>query len=281
MNDREERGGAEEPPRVHEPGPLSRRLTPISRWIITSLIAPLCVFVLFSLLNRTRVYGRRRILQRRNTLFLANHQSMIDSFPIVYYLSYPGWVFKPHLSPWNAAAAENFFSSPLLAWIFHQFKCIPVRRGRRDLKALIRCGRVLRNGMMLLFPEGTRSRNGRVGRGRAGTGMIILQTRPAVIPVTIDGMDRILPIGRRLPRIGQRLSIYVGRPLSYDDLTAQGRSREIAQRIVDRSMDRIRFQRHVLDRLRSAGRPAPSGEGPRAGGPGKRRQRSDDLDSGG
>ncbi|WP_419941603.1 lysophospholipid acyltransferase family protein [Candidatus Palauibacter sp.] len=253
MSDREDPTRRGAPAGGYTPGPITRWSTPVTRWIITNVVAPPCVFLLFGLLNRTRVYGRRRLLHARNTLILANHQSMMDSFPIAYFLFYPEKAFRPHLAPWNAAAAENFFKSPLLAWIFHQFKCIPVRQGRRDPKALLRSARVLREGTMMLFPEGTRSRDGRVGRGRPGAGMVILQTGPAVIPVTIDGMDRILPIGTRLPRIGKRLSIYIGRPIAYRDLAAQGHSREIAQRIVDRVMDRISFQRRVLSRLHRTG----------------------------
>ncbi|WP_419948755.1 lysophospholipid acyltransferase family protein [Candidatus Palauibacter sp.] len=253
MNDREDHARAAEPLAAYAPGPVTRRLTPVTRWIITNVIAPPCVFLLFSLLNRTRIYGRRRIPRTANTLILSNHQSMIDSFPLAYFLFYPEKVFRPHLAPWNAAAQENFFSSPFLAWVFDQFKCIPVRRGRRDLKALLRCARELRRGTMMLFPEGTRSRDGKVGRGRAGAGMVILQTRPCVLPVTIDGMDRILPIGARFPRVGRRLSIYIGRPLDYEDLADEGRSREVAQRIVDRAMHRVRFQRRVLARLDRGG----------------------------
>ena len=92
------------------------------------------------------------------------------------------------------------------------------------------------------------------GGGRAGAGMVILQTRPHVVPITLDGLDRVLPIGSRLPRIGQRVSIYVGRPVPYDDLTAEGRSRESAQQIVDRVMERIAFQQRVLRRLRRSRR---------------------------
>ena len=254
---------ASEPAGEYVLNPVARWFLPVTRWVMTNLIAPPCVFLLFGLLNRTRVYGRHRIPRAANTLVLANHQSMIDSFPIAYFLFYPEKAFRPSLAPWNAAAAENFFRGPFQAWFFHQFQCIPVRRGRRDLRALIRSARVLRAGTLMLFPEGTRSRDGQIGRGRAGAGMVVLQTRPSVIPVTIDGMDRILPVGRRFPRFGQRLSIYVGHPLRYDDLAEQGRSREIAQKIVDRVMRRIRFQRRMLARLnRGRGSRAARGAGP-------------------
>ena len=102
---------------------------------------------------------------------------------------------------------------------------------------------------MVLFPEGTRSRDGSIGRGRAGAGMVISETHPNVVPVTIEGMDRVLPIGARFPRIGQRISIYFGRPICFADLEGAPSNRENAQIIVDRVMDRVRFQRRVLDRM--------------------------------
>ncbi len=247
--DRENPKRASASPPDWAPGPITRWLTPATRWVITNLVAPPLVFLLFGLLNRTRVYGRGRVPHLPNTLVLSNHQSMIDSFPIAYYLFFPEKTFRPHLAPWNAAAAENFFKNPFFGWVFHQFQCIPVRRGRRDLRAMIRSANVLRAGILTLFPEGTRSRNGEVGRGRAGAGMVILQTRPHVVPITLDGLDRVLPIGSRLPRIGQRVSIYVGRPVRYDDLASEGRSRKSAQQIVDRVMERIAFQQRVLRRL--------------------------------
>src|SRR2546430_16779712 len=72
---------------------------------------------------------------------------------------------------------------------------------------------VLPHGVMTLFPEGTRSRDGAVGPGRPGPGLLILATRPRVIPVAIDGMRAVLPIGRYLPRIFQRVAVSFGSPV--------------------------------------------------------------------
>src|SRR6266566_2950263 len=92
-----------------------------------------------------------------------------------------------------------FNRNPLLAWLADNWKCIWVREGRRDLHALHRMIQVLPGGVMTLFPEGTRSRDGAVGPGRPGAGLLILATRPRVVPVAIDGMQAVLPIGRYLP----------------------------------------------------------------------------------
>src|SRR3989454_9632627 len=81
---------------------------------------------------------------------------------------------------------------------------------------------------MTLFPEGTRSRDGAVGPGRPGPGLLILATQPRVIPGAIDGMQAVLPIGRYLPRIFKRIAVSFGSPVDYTDLLAMPRTRETA-----------------------------------------------------
>ncbi|HKC39221.1 MAG TPA: lysophospholipid acyltransferase family protein, partial [Gemmatimonadales bacterium] len=105
---------------------------------------------------------------------------------------YPQSWWRPHLIPWNPAAAENFYRTPILAWLADNWKCIWVRPGRRDLHALHKMIEVLPAGVMTLFPEGTRTRDGSVGPGQAGPGLLILATRARVIPVLIEGMRDVL-----------------------------------------------------------------------------------------
>src|SRR3989442_4191605 len=95
---------------------------------------------------------------------------MLDSFVVGLAAFYPQSWLKPHLIPWNPAAAENFYKNPLLAWLADNWKCIWVREGRRDLHALHRMIQVLPRGVMTVFPEGTRSRDGSGGPGRPVAG---------------------------------------------------------------------------------------------------------------
>src|SRR5712692_9311611 len=230
-------------------GRLFQVLWPITSFLVTNLTVTL-FWVLFFVLNRTTVIGRRNVGEERNTLLLSNHQSMLDSFLVGLAAFYPQSWLKPHLIPWNPAAAENFYKNPLLAWLAENWKCIWVREGRRDLHALHRMIQVLPCGVMTLFPEGTRSRDGAVGPGRPGTGLLILATRPRVIPVAIDGMRAVLPIGRYLPRIFKRINVSFGPPVDYTDLLAMPRTRETAQAVIDRVMAAIRVQHAELRRRR-------------------------------
>ena len=110
---------------------------------------------------------------------------------------------------------------------------------------------VLPGGVMTLFPEGTRTRDGSVAEGRPGPGLLILATQPRVIPVAIDGMQDVLPIGKQLPRIGKRVYVSYGAPIDYTEFLALPRTRETAQALMDRVMDAIRAQHAELRLIRS------------------------------
>ncbi len=229
-------------------GRLFRLLWPVTSYLVTNLTVTV-FWVLFFVLNRTRVSGRKNVGTAPNTLLLSNHQSMLDSFLVGLAAFYPRSLLQPHLLPWNPAAAENFYRTPILAWLADNWRCIWVQPGRRDLHALHRMIQVLPRGVMTLFPEGTRTRDGSVGPGHAGTGLLILATRARVIPVTIEGMREVLPIGRSVPRIFKRISVTYGPPLDYAEFLARPRTRQTAQALIDRVMAAIRAQHEELRRL--------------------------------
>src|SRR5436190_5807160 len=222
---------------------------PVTSYVVTNVTVTL-FWLVFFVFNRTVVIGRRNVGEERNTLLVSNHQSMLDSFLVGLAAFYPASWLKPQLLPWNPAAAENFYKNPVLAWLADNWKCIWVREGRRDLHALHRMIEVLPRGVMTLFPEGTRSRDGSVGPGRAGPGLLILATRPRVIPVAIDGMNAVLPIGCYVPRIFKRITVSFGPPLDCADFVTLPRTRETAQALMDRAMDAIRAE---FSRSRTAG----------------------------
>jgi 1-acyl-sn-glycerol-3-phosphate acyltransferase len=232
-------------------GKLFRFLWPITSYLVTNITVTL-FWMYFFILNRTTVIGRKNVGEQRNTLLLSNHQSMIDSFLVGLATFYPKSWIKPYLQPWNPAALENFYGNPLLAWLAENWKCIPVREGRRDLRALHRMAEVLPNGVMTLFPEGTRTRDGSVRKGRAGAGLVVLSTQPRVIPVAILGMNRVLPIGRVVPKVFQRIYVSYGQPVDCSEWFGMPRTRETAQLVVDRVMHAIRSQHAELRRIAGA-----------------------------
>lgn len=234
-------------------GKIPKLVWATTSYLLTNFTITL-FWLFFHVLNRTTVFGQENVGEEPNTLLLSNHQSMIDSFFVGMKAYYPKSLVKPHLLPWNPAAAENFYKSPILVFLAKHWRCIPVRPGRRDLRALRNMIEVLPTSVMTLFPEGSRSRDGTVGPGKVGAGMLILATRPRVIPVAIDGMDQLLPIGRKIPNLGKRLYVSYGPPLDYSEFLDKPRTRETAQALVDKLMKAIEAQHAELRRLRSSDR---------------------------
>ncbi len=231
------------------PGWLSNIIWHFLSWVVVNVSVTL-MWPFWFILNRTVVIGRENVGNWPNTLLVANHQSMIDSIPIGIVAFYPRTLIKPYLIPWHPAASENFFKHPTLAWTSFHFRCIPVRPGRRDLKALVRMIDVLPYGTMNIFPEGRRSRTGEVRDGKPGPGLLILATKPRVIPVAIEGMQDVLPIGSSIPRIGKRIWIKFGEPIDYSEFVGRPRTRETAQEIVDKVMETIRANHKELRQKR-------------------------------
>jgi 1-acyl-sn-glycerol-3-phosphate acyltransferase len=225
-------------------------LQQVATYLVTNVTVGL-LWIFFKVLNRTTVFGREHVGTERNTLLLSNHQSMIDSFLVGIFAFYPNSWLKPYLIPWNPAAEENFFKNRVQTWLAHAFRCIPIKEGRRDPLALRRMVELLPTGVMTLFPEGARSRTGRVREGRLGAGLVIRRARPKVIPVAIDGMQDLLPIGSSIPRIFKRIYISYGPPLDYSEFLDHPRRQEAAQGIVDKVMEAIRTQHDEIRRLRT------------------------------
>ena len=236
--------------RADHRGRLFNAVWPFTRWVLSNVTATAGA-VLFFGLERTEIIGRRNVPRARNTLLLANHQSLIDSFLIGFGAFYGPSFFRPWLVPWNPAAEENFYKNAYQAWWSDHWKCIPIAPGRRDMRALYRMIRALGSGTMILFPEGTRSRSGRVGRGRPGAGLVALADHPTIVPVTIEGMQEVLPIGAAWPKPFKRVTIVYGPPLDYEEFIGEERTKENAQAIVDRAIAVIRYQHDWIRRYRA------------------------------
>jgi len=231
---------------------------PFTRWLLTVGTSTVGAILFFGL-SRTEIIGRRNAIRDRNTLLLSNHQSLIDSFLIGFSAYYGPAIFKPWLIPWNPAAEENFYKNAYQGWWSDQWKCIPVARGRRDMRAVYRMIRALKEGTMILFPEGTRSRTGAIGKGRPGAGLVALANHPQIVPVTVMGMSDVLPIGASWPIPFQRVTILFGPPIDYSHLIGEERSKETALAVVEQVMSVIRYQYDWITRYRNGevGRDTP------------------------
>lgn len=190
-------------------------------------------FLFFRVLNSTRIVGRKNIPHRTNVLLVSNHRTMFDSFLVASMAYFPAGILYPRLTPYHAAAQENFFRWYHLG-LFRLLRCIPVRAGRRDLEAMNAIKEALVRGNVHLFYQGRRSEN--LEEARDGIGYIIYNARPTVVPVYVTGMEHVFGRKWEIRSIFRRIKIVFGRSIDFMDLYAQPNSKEtwssITQRIV-------------------------------------------------
>lgn len=163
---------------------------------------------------RPRVTGREYVPDSGAVIFASNHLSVVDSFIVPAVLSRPVYYL----------AKDEYFRAPGLFGAARRemllgLNQIPVDRsgGRASLLALEAALPVLRGGKALgIFPEGTRSPDGRLYRGRPGVAKLALDAGATIVPVGLVGTERIQPIGKRYPGFGHGVEVRFGKPL---DLT--------------------------------------------------------------
>ena len=166
---------------------------------------------------RPRIEGRQNVPRTGPVIFAANHLSFIDSFAIP--------MAAPR--PVQFLAKSSYFDGPgLKGWlsreIFLGLGANPVERGagQAALDALDQQKRMLEAGKAIaLYPEGTRSLDGRLYKGRTGVAFLALQTGAPVVPVGLIGTNEAMPVGAKFPRTKPRVTIRFGEPL---DLSAHG-----------------------------------------------------------
>lgn len=195
-------------------------------WTTRALVAPLA-----RLVYRPVVEGRHHVPRRGPVILASNHLSFIDSVVI------------PLVAPRPVAflaKAEYFERWPSRA-LFTALGAVPVRRGahRAAQDSLDAALRVLEGGGAFgIYPEGTRSRDGRLYRGRTGVGWLALTARAPVVPLALAGTERIQPVGARLPRI-RRVTVRFGAPLVFGPEYGDADSARARRLVTDEIMDRI------------------------------------------
>lgn len=187
--------------------------------------------MLFRVLNRTRIYGLKNIPEgHENVLYCINHCSLLDNFAFGMSVYVPKAIFKRKYIPVSLADRKNFFGDPssrrlkdrvlrvLGRHFFRHLKAYPVDRKRADMGQVERWRELLKDNIVIVFPEGTRSRDGRVGKGKPGVGKLVYEARPIVMPVYMSGTAEILGVGMRVPAVFRTVRIYIGQPIELDAL---------------------------------------------------------------
>lgn len=188
-----------------------------------NLITPLA-----RLVYRPRIEGRELVPLTGPVIFASNHLSFIDSIAIP--------VAAPR--PVHFLAKSTYFEGTglqgsLRKTFFESIGAIPVRRGagQAALDALDLQRQLLDDGLAVaLYPEGTRSTDGRLYKGRTGVAFLALQSGAPVVPVGLIGTDKVLPVGAKVPTLKDRVTVRFGKPidLSPHGPATSGRARRLA-----------------------------------------------------
>lgn len=157
--------------------------------------------LIMALLTRTSVHGAANLLRSGAGIVVSNHIDAIDPGILVGALPRPIALMS---KVENRRGVLGFFM-PLVG-------AFTVRRGAADRQAMQQAADVLARGELLcLFPEGTRSRDGRLGPAHGGAALLALKSGAPIIPVALTGTSRVF--GRRFPWLGfPRVTVTVGRP---------------------------------------------------------------------
>ena len=183
-------------------------------------------------LVRLRVEGAEHLPVDGPVILVANHVSFFDSVLLMFSLPRPvAFIGK-----------AEYTDNPITNWLFCGAGMIPVRRENPgDLPHVFdEVAEVLGRGEVIgVFPEGTRSRDGRLHRGHVGAAHLALMTGAPIVPVGIIGTDRVLPTGASLVRPFQRATITLGETIRASEMGLTKSTNRARRELTDRFMAEV------------------------------------------
>jgi 1-acyl-sn-glycerol-3-phosphate acyltransferase len=190
---------------------------------------------LFAVYFRWHIYNPERVPLKGPVILAANHASFLDP-PLV------GSGLKRDI---NYLARKSLFRYPVLGWILRAVNAVPVDRdggGAAGLKAIM--DRLNDGGAIILFPEGTRTTDGKLQPARSGIGLTVIKSAAPVVPVRVFGTGEAWGRHVKFPR-PHAVAVKYGRPMNFGELRAEAKScsktrlKEIYQEIADEIMAAI------------------------------------------
>ena len=172
-------------------------------WVLKAVLTPVLRFFF-----RVRVEGLEHVPGNGAAILASNHVSFCDS------------IFLPLALRRRITfvAKAEYFEDPKTAWFFRAMGQIPIKRagGSASQRALAAAAEVLRNGGLFgIYPEGTRSPDGRLYKGHTGVARLALECRVPVLAVAMIGTREAQPIGQVMPRLFMPITIRISPPLSF------------------------------------------------------------------
>ncbi|MGC9006354.1 MAG: lysophospholipid acyltransferase family protein [Sulfurihydrogenibium sp.] len=145
-------------------------------------------------------------------ILAANHRSHLDP-PVINIISPRPVIFL---------AKKELFEVPILGWIIKKAGAIPVKRDSRDAAVIKKSIQLLKDGYVIgIFPEGSRAKPGEFRKPQPGVGYLIEKAKVPVIPILIEGTDKILPVNSKIPKLFKyNIDVKIGKPIRFEGLTS-------------------------------------------------------------
>ena len=176
----------------------NRGVNPLVYWLVRGLLQPF-----FHVYFRMARIGREHIPADGPFIIAANHRSFLDPFVI-------GMLTR---RPVYYVAKRELFANRFLGWLLSSLGAFPIERGASDQGAMATARAILDRGDgVLMFPEGTRTRPGPLGRPKRGVGRLALESGAPVIPVAVHGSEGVRKGILLLPK---KVRLRAGRPLTF------------------------------------------------------------------
>ncbi len=229
----------------HEPLHARARekgVNPVIYWLVRALLQPF-----FHMYFRMARIGREHIPAEGPVIIASNHRSFLDPFVI-------GTMAR---RPMYYVAKKELFRRRWLGWILNALGAFPVDRGAHDAESIETAKAILARGdIVMIFPEGTRTRPGSLGRPKRGVGRLALETGAPVVPVAVIGTEAVRRGWRIRPH---KVRIRAGRALRFP--TVEQVSPALAGAVTDRIWPCVMLQWEWLGGLPPIRRAAIIGAG--------------------
>ena len=184
---------------------------------------------------RWQVFNPERVPLTGGVILASNHASFLD----------PPLVGSGVKRPINYLARESLFRNPIAGWVLRNWQAVPVDRdggGARGLKAIL--NRLFDGGAIILFPEGTRTKDGKLQPAQSGIGLTVIKSEAPVVPCRVFGTYECYSKKWKIHK-PIRLAVKYGKPMMFEKLRAEAKTcdkqrlKVIYQEVADEIMAEI------------------------------------------